>query len=369
MSERKNIFIGTIQGLRGVAAIAIMLSHYSFFKRATTYLPDGGVEDGQNMLMWIGAMGVSIFIILSGFLAYIRHSNDEEFSVREQTKAQYKRFFPLHFITMILAFPLLISIYMMKPISTVIKVFFSLVIMHAWIPHMGIYYAFNAVSWYLCLVIFFSVMTPLMLKLTKSVGSHGKNWIYLQIIVVVLLQGIIGIICDKISTFETIGVAHWLAYICPMTRFADFLIGGGVGWIYKNAEYKKNQKFNGFLFAVAFLLCCVVTLFSNLFKSELFSTFLWTVPCLIIVLTVAVADADNKGAIKHIFNFRPLQFLGMISFELFLWHQLVMRWVLKVAAFFIDYDAWYLYMISLIISLFLSYFTHIARRKTGYKMK
>ena len=228
MTNGKKTMIKTIQGLRGVAALLILLSHYTFVKRMGTIFPDGGVEEGQNVLMWIGAMGVSIFIILSGFLTYLNYGDrTSPYDVKEKLVSQYKRFWPLHIITMVLAIPLLLRVYMAEPINTAIKIFFNTTILHAWMPHMGIYYSFNAVSWYLSLAVFFTIMTPIMLRFVKRAGDFGRYGIPTLILIILILQSCIGIAGDKVSEFEAIGAGHWLVYICPIIRFGDFLLGGG----------------------------------------------------------------------------------------------------------------------------------------------
>lgn len=348
--------IKTIQGLRGFSALLILLSHYSFFKRVTTIFPDNGVAKGQNVLMWTGAMGVSIFIILSGFLTYIKFNDDYEiYNIKKRVLSQYKRFLPLHIITMILSVPLLIRVYMLKPINTIIKLFFNITMLQAWLPHVGIYYSFNAVSWYLCLVVFFAVMTPFMLRMIRGASRRGKYGILMLIMSMVILQGGIGVIADKISKAETIGVAHWLSYIFPITRLSDFFIGGGIGYIYFKKKNCKRE--NTFVFLCVLFVCCINVLFSNMYKSELFSSFVWTIPCAYVVYRVALANEDNTY-LHSVFESKILQFLGSISFELFLLHQLVVRYILKIASKWVDDDAWYLYLVSLIISLVLSYITH-----------
>lgn len=147
---------------------------------------------------------------------------------------------------------------------------------------------------------------------------------------------------------------------------------GGIGYIYKKAMNEKkrnlvgNERGNSIMYTVALLICIVITFLTNLYRTELFSAFAWTIPCMLIVYSVAVSDADN-GGINQIFTSKILQFLGDISFELFLWHQLVMRYVLKLASNFTNDDTWYLYLIAFAISVLLSYITHKGIGKIGVR--
>lgn len=351
--------IQTLQGLRGVAAILIVLSHYSFFKRTSNLLPDGGIEIGQNALMWVGSMGVSIFIILSGFVSFL--SQAESYDIKTKVLVQYRRFLPLHIFTMILAIPLLFQIYVSEPVNTIVKFIFNSTMLHSWIPHMGIYYSFNTVSWYLGLAVFFTVATPFMIKVIKGVQSRHNFGIILLIASIIILQGVLALIADRIALHESIGASHWLTYVSPVVRFADFVIGGGIGCLYKERIDECNSWRNaihcGSIFGISAFCCCIIIAFSNMYKSELFSAFIWTLPCLLIVFSSAIAEFAG-GYVKRVLTSKAIIFFGEISFELFLWHQLVMRYVLKVASLFIDNDEWYLYLISLIISVVLSYGTH-----------
>ena len=64
-SLQNNEWISTFQGLRGIAILLIFISHCRFSNN----------RFDQNATSWFGAAGVSLFLILSGYLFYsFRHA-------------------------------------------------------------------------------------------------------------------------------------------------------------------------------------------------------------------------------------------------------------------------------------------------------
>lgn len=190
----------SVQGLRAIAFLLIFLSH--------TF----------GRLGWWGAFGVSIFIVLSGYLETKHHLNDN-IEIMSFVKKKIRKIYPLHIRMLIFAVPLSLGILSRRygVIKLLAQVFFNITIMQSWIPMSAIYYSLNAVSWYLTLVVFFALITPMLMKwLRKSKISV----VGITVIALICLDFFIGYLSMSLPS------SHWIAYVCPVTRAFDFIIGG-----------------------------------------------------------------------------------------------------------------------------------------------
>lgn len=146
-----------LQFIRLLAFICIFLSH------------------SIGKLDIIGAAGVSVFIIMSGFLMVYNYlyieicTNPFSFAFKKIWPL-----YPLHIFCMVLV--------LTKPVmAMIINHSFSglfdnikylvcnVFLIQAWIPNISYYYSLNAVSWYLCLCVFFYFLFPVIIRLFRKI--------------------------------------------------------------------------------------------------------------------------------------------------------------------------------------------------------
>lgn len=148
--------IKAFQGLRAIAIVAIFISHA-----------------GIGPFGCLGAWGVSVFFVLSGFLMmynYLQRDTDPTFGVLFAYR-KIKGLYPLHFLMMIVAM-LYIILTKTKTIETLVKAFpFHLTLTQIWIPIPEYYATFNGVSWYLSATVFLYFCFPLILKMFRRINS------------------------------------------------------------------------------------------------------------------------------------------------------------------------------------------------------
>ena len=147
--------IRSFQILRAAAATMIFLSHC---------VPGLG---------WWGGTGVSLFIALSGFLAVMKYKDIKVNSV-QLYKARWKQFYKLHIITLIASIVLPAYISSINISQEWFKtLFLNLSLTQTLFPNSGIYFSFNAVSWYLSLTLMFALLTPVSIKLYHRFSCKG----------------------------------------------------------------------------------------------------------------------------------------------------------------------------------------------------
>lgn len=201
--------IAVLQGVRGMAISLVVISHCNklFFN-----------QQRSNALNWFGAFGVSIFILLSGFLAIYKYYEKSAADYYKGIKLRISKFYPLHCITLLLAVPLCFYEFTDKTKTGVLKFVINGMLLQSWVPNRSVYFSFNLVSWYLSTMIFFIAITPVII--------HGLKLINRKITLIILaIVIIITEICFAIFIPENGELKHWLIYVCPLTRTLDFIAG------------------------------------------------------------------------------------------------------------------------------------------------
>ena len=211
----------SIQGLRGYAMILIFLSHSNL----------GSNNYNIYYTTLLGAMGVSLFLILSGYLLLERH-HAEKLSFGKYFHRKLKKIYPLHMITLLIAVAFSLRPLLQGKALTLnwISLILNAFLIHSFVPNSEIYYSFNAVSWYLSVNLFLICVSPLVLRFWKCITKNK------HVLLILFFLFFIEIIWCYLSCFfigsnqDWLGnrKLQWLVYIFPLARLVDFLIGGGV---------------------------------------------------------------------------------------------------------------------------------------------
>lgn len=315
-SKEESYTILALQGIRGAAILLIMISHSNLIQN----------RDGANAGGWLGAMGVSFFIILSGYLA-ARNNWEKELGlswIKGELGKKIRKFYPLHAATLCLSLPLNKALFTYgNRWKGITEFIINACLLQSWIPRRELYFSFNSVSWYLTLAVFFIAVTPLIIFILKK--------LCLTYIIMILITGFLS---QFLLAFSVSGrtEAHWIVYICPIVRMFDFFAGGGLYCIEKRINRVKCRASLINIVTLVILginvLAAVISLKGG---HELFSAAAWTAPAMGLLLCMVLECPGNRVK-KILFENRGIVFLGNISFELFLIHQLCIRYVLKISS-------------------------------------
>ena len=91
-----NGYIISLQGLRGYAICLIYISHCNLMLNGS----------GRNVTDYLGALGVSIFIMLSGYLSVFHCRVNKNSDIKSYFKRKFLKFYPLHIIALLVDLPL-----------------------------------------------------------------------------------------------------------------------------------------------------------------------------------------------------------------------------------------------------------------------
>lgn len=292
-----------LTSLRGIAAMAIVLQHFS----ATAALLSAA---------WIpslvphGYMAVDFFFVLSGFImAYTYLAAFETSGMQEYAPFLFKRIariFPLGIAVtlLILVCAMVASIWHRAdlfippvaladdlPLATVV----NLAHLQGFLPH----YILNAPSWSVSLELSAYLLFPALVRLFFGHRRTAALATAASVVTIVLLE------CYGPKTFNDRPVA------CNIARcIAEFCLGLSVYRAYRGSPTLRSLGQDRWTFAIA-----AATTLSGLLRLDLLTALLF--PPLIL------AFALNHGRAARLLSSRLPYFLGLISFSVYLIHNIL----------------------------------------------
>ena len=163
-----------------------------------------------------GYMGVPFFFILSGFI--LSHSYAERLrqgmTYRQFLVTRLARIYPLHLLTLFIAFPIALASLVSgkRSLSIFLEgLIANLALLQAFSPVLDIHFSMNAPSWSISNEMFFYAMFPILV-------SSRSAYLFGTAVAILLTQQVIGNFADE-------NTAHFLVYVFPPSRIADFVIG------------------------------------------------------------------------------------------------------------------------------------------------
>lgn len=303
--------IESLQALRAIAFIAIFLSHCN--------------------IIATGPMGVSIFLVLSGFLLTLNyeHKQIERIGFTNSLKFTIKiikKLYPLHLLTLFLM--IMYTLFSEGIIRQMLpKIILNGLLLQAWVPSPEWYLSFNKASWYLsvCMFIYFAFLW-LYSKLCK-ICDRGRFSIYFcgigWIIIVVVLSSILLIM--ECTGFISQDFTKWITYVFPLYRCSDMFMGMMLGKIYCNSENKGKREKSKLFSALEIFLIILWFFQIILYRKGLFipSAFRYSVFWIPSSLLTVYLFAMNEGFVTRVLTNKAIILIGNITGIAFLIHQII----------------------------------------------
>ena len=288
--------IKTINGWRALFALMIVLFHV-------------GVT-GLEEMTWAG---VSFFLMASGFLLALKHPMEKAdgAACRSFVWRHALKLFPLHWLTLamwIVALAIL-GILVIKPLTLALNA----TLLHPWSLIHSIYYSYNKFSWFLGTLLFCYLCYPLLARWFMPLRLRFKALIVGALVVIefVLLACLGG--NDYYRT---------ALYVFPPVRIIDFIIGMALASacpVIKGARFlgKSENGTDAELVSVALLSLVVMVYQSSSWLLPWGDVLLWWLPVAVILAVCLIYD-KREGFIGKFLSSRSLQWLGDISFEIYM---------------------------------------------------
>lgn len=286
--------IKSVNGWRAIFALIIVLFHVGI----------SGLEE----LTWAG---VAFFFMASGFLLRLKYP------FTQFSRGEYSRFawhhalklYPLHWLALalLLLAMALVGTLVIKPGVLALDV----ALLQSWSMQLSVYYSYNPFAWFLSTLLFCYLCYPLLAKWFSPMRLHTKG-------IILIVLAIIDIVVLGFTDFY----GRTALYVFPLVRLIDFMIGMTLADALSGAKQfrvigKSNNGTDLELIAIAALSVMVMTYRAYPFITPWCDAVIWWLPVMIILLTCWLYNG-REGFIGKLLVSRPLQWLGGISFELFI---------------------------------------------------
>ncbi len=326
--------IESLQALRAIAFIAIFLSHCNVIST--------------------GPMGVSIFLVLSGFLLTLSAKRRKEslpVGLVENIRfafSKMKKLYSLHILTL-----LAMILFMLKSSDKsdywISKAAINALLIQAWVPLKDWYLTFNKASWYLSVCAFAYFIFPWLYSKIQGKDKNGLILVWGGTAVVFVS---ISILLCLVESYIDSDLTKWFTYIFPVYRCWDMFMGMFLGKLYCwTVDDKPHNRVFTLLEAVLFVLWGVQIylyrkgyLIPNAFRFSIY----WMPTSLLAVYIFA----KKGGLITKLLTNRFVVFVGNVSGIAFLVHQIIIgvaemvfknTWIITIVAFSVTLIASYVY--------------------------
>ncbi|BBS36468.1 acyltransferase family protein [Enterobacter sp. LM3] len=301
---------------RFIAAFYVFLFHCNLRYRAD-------VSDWLQSVIGNGAIGMSFFFVLSGFvMAWASRNGIKE----NYYRSRVARIFPAYILMGLITSPFLFE-YDLKNATTYVLLFLSA--SQSWFPDSFSQWNFGG-SWSVSTEMFFYIVFPLLLPTIKRRPI-------LALIISVLISSII----IPTSMILTNGAAFPHYYVSPMHRLPEFISGVAIGCIFTQGF--RFTRFNTSLFIFAIISLLYISPSHN--NGWMQNNYI-TLPATCIVIYYLASTAINKNPITL-----PLIYLGKISYSFYLMQLPIMIYITKYHDSLASLPIWLIWTLLAAINL------------------
>lgn len=214
--SRKKLY--GLQGVRAMAFLAIFAAHCQF----------------SGKLEGLGAWGVSVFIVMSGFLmayGYLQRDCDPAPGLRFAW-SKVRRLYPLHIATMLAC--VVVGVYNVatdgsSPVLLGLNVVLNSLMLQTYVPVREVFQSLNGVSWFMAVSVLTYAVFPALIPSLRKIKSSADGAKALCALLV--LEGVIAAIGSLVGgdSIGDIPSTRWIVYYFPPSRLVDFVMGCVLG--------------------------------------------------------------------------------------------------------------------------------------------
>jgi peptidoglycan/LPS O-acetylase OafA/YrhL len=317
----KHARLHSLTGLRFLAALMVFCYHSSLLIPSIAVFGYGKVGlDWSRIALNAGAVGVSFFFVLSGFvLTWSARTQD---TVRAFWRRRFLKIYPNYVVAWVLAMVLFAA-----ATTPAWQAALNLFMLQVWVPDFFTNFSVDPPSWSLGAEAFFYASFPLLLRFANRIEpSRLKYWTAGTFAAILAAPALAYALMSENppvpGNYHASPLQYWLVYILPPVRVFDFLLGILVARLVLTGRWRNiGMTLSAVLLAAGYVL--------TLYVPYLYAQ---RVVCVIplTLLIAAAAISDSRGKPSFLAS-RPMRWLGDISFAFYLLHFIVIVEVAKYA--------------------------------------
>lgn len=290
-------------------------------------------------------MAVSFFFVLGGFsmtLGYKDRILSHEFNYRKYLVRRCIKFYPLHWLCLLIAVPFTIAIFKWTHVPVFVA---NACLAHTLLPFEKLNFSYNAVSWYLANTMFFSLVFPFVLRTILKASVLKKS-----VIAIICAMGYITIALMLPEEFY-----HTVLYVSPYIRLADFVLGIYLALAFLVLKENHRLYYSPVIGMILLSLCIILLVVESIVLADntrYISPVYW--PLVSLIILVAAVTGNKTGGGYILLESRLFVRLGELSFVIFMTHQLVLRYISLVFEQF-NYSNIFLYIaVGIVLTVLVS---------------
>jgi peptidoglycan/LPS O-acetylase OafA/YrhL len=295
----------SLTGLRFVAAFLV----FGFHLHVAHLLDTGAAGTAMEWVFGQGAVGVSFFFILSGFvLTWSARAVD---TPRRFWQRRFAKVYPNHAATWLAA----LGVALVSGAGVTAAVALpNLLLVQAWVPDPAVYYGMNSPSWSLaCEALFYALFVPLYAGFARLPARA----LWPATAVALGLVWLVPLAAQALPA----GDRYWAIYVFPPARLPEFAAGMLLALVVRAGLWPRLG------IGAAGALAVATYLVSRLLPEDIHYVAVTAVPLALLIAAVGVADAEG---LPSPWRARWMIWLGETSFAFYLVHQLALRMVVRV---------------------------------------
>jgi len=289
-------------------------------------------------------LAVSYFFVLSGFVMLITYNRLEKIDFFQYIKKRLVRIYPAYLLA-----TLLVLLYWFFYLSKIDYSGFvlNLLLIQAWIPVKAL--AFNYPAWAIAIEFFFYLTFPFLFNYIYKRHKFRKVF-FLIVSFWILSQVVIQFFWLNLRPGGTLAELNFVRFF-PLFHLNQFLIGNLAGLCF--LKFRENIADHKKFLLLIFILISGVLLF---FDFNLFYKDGLAAPILALFLIIL---SSSNNFFTRFLSFRPLIFLGELSYGIYIFQKPVFNWVYKILSLFGHNSVTLNFYISFLVLIFVAVLSFI----------
>lgn len=303
----------SLTGARFLAAALVFSFHFAF------QFPFASPRVGADYAKTVGdagSLGVGFFFVLSGFvLTWTARPGD---TARAFWRRRVAKIYPNHLVSFVAVTLLMLAVGTTPGFREAVS---NLFLLHAWVPNVKFFLGMNDVTWTLSCEALFYFSFPALIRLVDRVRVN-LLWTAAAVLTAVGF-GFAFVATQLPARPLALGVPQWqvwFAYIFPVTRTVDFVLGMVMARIVLSGKWiRLGMAPAAALVALAYWAAVELPAGDKVYGFVAVPL----APLALFIAAAAAADVDDR---RSPLRGRTMVWLGEVSFAFYLVHNLVLTY-------------------------------------------
>lgn len=304
-------YITSFNALRCIGAVMIFLHHCSFIGKSGA----AGQYISDNCLSAMGPYAVTLFFVIAGFFAYYTYKPAKFGSYIFK---KLKRIYPLLMIFLLfsIATDFISDKLSVFTTSYILKILANVFLVKSFIPIQDYFYSFSSHTWFLSVIFWFWIFAYFFIPMIKK----SRAWKIGTYIVCAL--SFAGAAFAAMTANENL---LWLLHVNPgFNIFGKCAVGVIIAIAVEKYSSKEIKKSTATLLeGLSLLLFIAVGLIPGISDTPL-KYIIFVIPTALLLLSFS----RDGGAFSSFFKNKPMQKIGDVSFEIYIFHPYVISYFL-----------------------------------------